>query len=228
MANKHMLAAESRTSKGKGAARSARRDGRVPAVIYGHHREPASLTVDAAALNRLLTVDHATRALLDVAVDGKAPVKALIREIQRDPVRWQDIVHLDLYEVNANEKIIVKVPVHLTGTAEGVRNGGGILEHPVRELTVKVFPADIPEHFEVDVTALGIGKTIHVSELSIPKAEILDDGALVVAAVVAPRVEEVVAPAPDAAAVAEPEVIKKGKDEEGEAEAAPAAATKKG
>ena len=148
MANKHMLAAESRTSKGKGAARSARRDGRVPAVIYGHHREPATLTVDAAALNRLLTVDHATRALLDVAVDGKAPVKALIREIQRDPVRWQDIVHLDLYEVNANEKIIVKVPVHLTGTAEGVRNGGGILEHPVRELTVKVFPADIPEHFE--------------------------------------------------------------------------------
>ncbi len=222
MANKHLLAAESRTSKGKGAARSARRAGRVPAVIYGHHREAASLTVDAAALYRLLTVDHASRALLDVAVDGKAPVKALIREIQRDPVRWQDIVHLDLYEVNANEKITVKVPVHLVGTAEGVRNGGGILEHPVRELTVKLFPADIPEHFEVDVTLLGIGKSIHVSELSIPKAEILDDGALTVAAVVAPRVEEVVVPAADAAAVAEPEVIKKGKDEEGEAEEAPA------
>jgi large subunit ribosomal protein L25 len=223
MATKHLLAAESRTSKGKGAARSARRAGRVPAVIYGHHREPASLTVDAAALSRLLTVDHATRALLDIAVDGKAPVKALIREIQRDPVRWQDVVHLDLYEVNANEKITVKVPVHLTGTAEGVRNGGGILEHPVRELTVKLFPADIPEHFEVDVTNLAIGKSIHVSELAIPKAEILDDGALVVAAVVAPRVEEVVAPAADAAATAEPEVIKKGKDEEGEAEDAPAA-----
>ena len=223
MANKHLLAAESRTSKGKGAARSARRSGRVPAVIYGHNREASSLTVDAAALNRLLTVDHASRALLDVAVDGKAPVKALIREIQRDPVRTQDIVHLDLYEVNADEKIIVKVPVHLTGTADGVRNGGGILEHPVRELNVRVFPADIPEHFEVDVTNLAIGKSIHVSELSIPKAEIMDDGALVVAAVVAPRVEEVVAPAADAAtAVAEPEVIKKGKDEEGEAEEAPA------
>jgi len=222
MATKHSIAAESRTSKGKGAARTARRAGRIPAVIYGHHREPSKLTVDAAALHRLLTVDNASRALLDVAVDGKAPVKALIREIQRDPVRWQDIVHLDLYEVNANEKIIVKVPVHLTGTADGVRNGGGILEHPVRELTVKVFPADIPEHFEVDVTALVIGKSIHVSELSIPKAEIMDDGALVVTAVVAPRVEEVVAPAADAAAVAEPEVIKKGKDEDGEAEEAPA------
>ena len=139
-------------------------------------------------------------------------------------MRTQDIVHLDLYEVNADEKIVVKVPVHLTGTADGVRNGGGILEQPVRELTVKVFPADIPEHFEVDVTNLAIGKSIHVSELSIPKAEIMDDGALVVAAVVAPRVEEVVAPAADAAAaVAEPEVIKKGKDEEGEAEEAPAA-----
>ena len=219
MAKKHTLAAESRTSKGKGAARTARRAGRVPAVIYGHHREPASLTVDANALSRLLTVEHGMRALLDVAVDGKAPVKALIREIQRDPVRRQDIVHIDLYEVNANEKITVKVPVHLTGTADGVRNGGGILEHPLRELTVKVLPADIPEHFEVDVTSLVIGKSIHVSELSIPKAEILDDGNLVVAAVVAPRVEEVVAPAGDAATTAEPEVIKKGKDDEDAAEA---------
>jgi len=218
MAIKHSLAAESRTTKGKGAARTLRRAGRVPAVIYGHHREPASLTVEAAALNRLLTVGHAARALLDVAVDGKAPVKALLREIQRDPVRPQDIVHIDLYEVKADEKIIVKVPVHLTGTADGVRNGGGILEHPIRELTVKVFPADIPEHFEVDVTALAIGKSIHVSELSIPKAEIMDDGALVVAAVVAPRVEEVAAPTGDAATPAEPEVIKKGKDEEAEAE----------
>ena len=216
MAKKHTLAAESRTSKGKGAARSARRAGRVPAVIYGHHREPASLTVDANALSRLLTVEHGMRALLDIAVDGKAPVKALIREIQRNPVRRQDIVHIDLYEVNANEKITVKVPVHLTGTADGVRNGGGILEHPMRELTVKVLPADIPEHFEVDVTNLVIGKSIHVSELSIPKAEIMDEGNLVVAAVVAPRVEEVAAPTDAAAATAEPEVIKKGKDEEGE------------
>ena len=216
MAKKHTLAAESRTTKGKGAARSARRAGRVPAVIYGHHREPASLTVDANALGRLLTVEHGSRALLDIAVDGKAPVKALIREIQRDPVRRQDIVHIDLYEVNANEKIIVKVPVHLTGTADGVRNGGGILEHPLRELTVKVLPADIPEHFEVDVTALAIGKSIHVSELSIPNAEIMDEGILAVAAVVAPRVEEVAAPTDAAATPAEPEVIKKGKDEEGE------------
>ena len=222
MATKHSLAAESRTTKGKGAARSARRAGRVPAVIYGHHREAAPLTVDAGALFRLLTVEQASRALLDVSVDGKPPVKALIREIQRDPVRKQDIVHLDLYEVKADEKIVVKVQVHLIGTAEGVRNGGGILEHPVRELTCRVFPADIPEHFEVDVTLLGIGKSIHVSELSIPKAEIMDDGALVVAAVVAPRVEEVAVPAADAAAVAEPEVIKKGKDDEDAAEDAPA------
>lgn len=218
MAKKHSLAAESRTTKGKGAARAARRSGRVPAVIYGHHREPTPLTVDAGALFRLLTVEQASRHLLDVAVDGKAPVKALIREIQRDPVRKQDIVHLDLYEVNATEKIVVKVSVHLIGTAEGVRNGGGILEHPLRELTVRVLPADIPEHFEVDVTSLAIGKSIHVSELSIPNAEIMDEGILAVAAVVAPRVEEVAAPV-EGAAVAEPEVIKKGKDDEDAPEA---------
>ncbi len=223
MATKHSLAAESRTTTGKGAARSLRRHGRVPAVIYGHHREPATLTVDAAALNRLLTVGHGTRALLDVAVDGKAPVKALLREIQRDPVRTQDIVHIDLYEVKADEKIVVKVPLHVVGTADGVRNGGGILEHPMRELTIKVFPGDIPEEVQIDVTALVIGKSIHVRELSVPKAEIMDDGDLVVAAVVAPRVEEVVAPTADAAAaVAEPEVIKKGKDDEDADEDAPA------
>lgn len=216
MASKHTLAAESRTTTGKGAARTLRRQGRVPAVIYGHHREPAALTVEATALTRLLTVGHASRALLDITVDGKAPVKALLREIQRDPVRPQDIVHIDLYEVKADEKIVVKVPLHIVGTADGVRNGGGILEHPMRELTVKVFPGDIPEEVQIDVTALAIGKSIHVSELSVPKAEILDDGDLVVAAVVAPRVEETAAPAGETpAAAAEPEVIKKGKDEEG-------------
>lgn len=230
MATKHTLAAESRTTKGKGAARSLRRDGRVPAVIYGHHREPASLTVDAAALSRILTVGHGARALLDIAVDGKPAVKALLREIQRDPVRPQDIVHIDLYEVKADEKIVVKVPIHVTGTADGVRNGGGILEHPIRELTVRVFPADIPDEVLVDVTNLAIGKSIHVRELSVPKAEVMDEGDLVVAAVVAPRVEEVVAPAGETpVGAAEPEVIKKGKEEEGEDEAEAAApAPKKG
>ncbi|HVX87546.1 MAG TPA: 50S ribosomal protein L25 [Gemmatimonadales bacterium] len=223
MATKHTLAAESRTTTGKGAARSLRRQGRVPAVIYGHHREPASLTVEAAALNRLITVGHGLRALLDISIDGKAPVKALFRELQRDPVRPQDIVHVDLYEVKADEKITVKVQLHLVGTADGVRNGGGILEHPMRELSVKCFPADIPEEIQVDVTDLAIGKSIHVREITVAKAEILDDGDLVVAAVVAPRVEEVAAPTADAAAaVAEPEVIKKGKEEAAEGEEAPA------
>jgi large subunit ribosomal protein L25 len=224
MATKHTLAAESRTTTGKGAARSLRREGRIPAVIYGHHREPASLTVDAAALNRLLTVGHGLRALLDVSIDGKAPVKALFRELQRDPVRPQDVVHVDLYEVKADEKITVKVQLHLVGTADGVRNGGGILEHPMRELTIKCFPGDIPDAIEIDVTNLAIGKSIHVSEIAVAKGEVLDDGDLVVAAVVAPRVEEVAAPTADAAAaVAEPEVIKKGKEEEAEGEEAPAA-----
>lgn len=222
MAIKHTLAAESRTTTGKGAARSLRRQGRVPAVIYGHHREPASLTVEAAALNRLITVGHGLRALLDISIDGKAPVKALFRELQRDPVRPQDIVHVDLYEVKSDEKIVVKVQLHVVGTADGVRNGGGILEHPMRELNVRCFPADIPDEIQIDVTDLAIGKSIHVREITVAKGEILDDGDLVVAAVVAPRVEEVAAPAGEAAAVAEPEVIKKGKEEEAEAEDATA------
>jgi large subunit ribosomal protein L25 len=215
MATMHTLAATSRTTTGKGAARALRREGRVPAVIYGHHREPAALTLEAAQVARLLQATHGGGStLFDVAVDGKAPVKALLREVQRDPVRLTEIVHVDLYEVKADEKITVKVPIHLVGTADGVRNGGGILEHPVREVTLRVFPGDIPDHVDVDVSPLGIGKSIHLSDLQIAKAEILDDLKLTVAAVVAPRVEEA-APAAEAAAAAEPEVIKKGKEEEG-------------
>ncbi len=210
-----MLAAESRTNSGKGAARSLRRDGRVPAVMYGRGREPMPISIDARSVSRMLDQIGGETALIDVAVDGSAPVKAIVREVQRNPVRRIDVIHLDLYAVVANEEITVDVAVHIVGIPDGVRNHGGVLEHTLHRLSVRVLPGDIPEHIDVDVTELGIGDSIHVSSLTLEKGEILNDGELSVVSVGQPRVE--VAPAaPAEGTSAEPEVIKKGKGEEAE------------
>jgi large subunit ribosomal protein L25 len=217
MATQVNLDVKTRPATGKGAARTLRREGKIPGVIYGHGRAAESLVVDTAALQKALA--GATSAtILEVAVDGRAPVKALIREIQRNPVRPTDIIHLDLYEIKADEKITVKVPVHLIGIPDGVRNSGGILDISMRELEIEVFPADIPNSIDIDVTALTIGHSIYVRDVKVEKVEILHDPDVPVCTVVAPRAEEVVAPVPgeEVAAVAEPELIRKPKDEDEE------------
>ena len=211
------LAAESRETTGKGAARSLRRQGKVPAVIYGHAVAARPLAVDHRALGRLLEVIGGEAALLDVSIDGNAPIKALVREVQRNPVRRTDVIHLDLYAVVADEPIEVEVPVRIVGTAEGVRNQGGVLDHALHRITLKVLPGDIPDHIEVDVTELTLGHAIHVSDITIAKGEIMNDGAVSIVSVIMSRAE--VATATVAPVEGEPEVIKKGKGEEGEAEA---------
>lgn len=218
MAKQASIQVAPRTATGKGVARSLRRSGQVPAILYGRGRDPEAVTVDATALSRLLAGISAATTLVDVTVGSGAPVKALIREIQRNPVRPADVLHLDLYEVHADEKIIVEVPVKLVGTPEGVKNFGGVLDHIMHSLSIRVFPADIPDHLDVDVTALNIGQSIHVSELGFEKVEIMADGRQTICTVVAPRAEEVAAPAAEAAVVAEPELIRKPKAEEEEGE----------
>ena len=137
----------------------------------------------------LLGINAATT-ILDVVVDGRAPVKALIREMQRDPLRPAQILHLDLYEVRTDEQITLEVPIHLVGIPDGVRNFGGVLDHSLREVEIEVLPADIPERVELDVTALTIGHSVFVRDIQIPKARILNDPDTPVATVVAPRTEE--------------------------------------
>jgi large subunit ribosomal protein L25 len=213
------LAAESRTNIGKGAARSLRRQGKVPAVIYGHALDARPLAVEHRALGKLLEVIGGEAALLDVSIDGAAPIVALVREVQRNPVRRSDVIHLDLYAVVADEPIEVEIPVHIVGTAEGVRNQGGVLDHHLHRITLKVLPGDIPDHIEVDVTALTVGRAIHISDITVPKGEIMNDGDVSVVSVVVTRAE-VSAETTETATGAEPEVIKKGKGEEGEDAAA--------
>ncbi len=180
--------------------------------------------VETAALNKMLIGISAATTIVDVAVDGRAPVKALIREIQRDALRPAQILHLDLYEVRADEEITLEVPVHLVGIPDGVRNFGGVLDHSLRDLEIEVLPADIPEHVELDVTALAIGHSLFVRDITIPKARILNDPDTPVCTVVAPRTEEAPAPVEEVAPT-EPELIRKPKpeDEEDEGETKPKA-----
>lgn len=215
MAQDVTLSAEPRADTGKGVARTLRRNGRVPAVIYGHGREPEALSVDTTALGRLLAGISASTTVLNLAVGDRAPVRALIREMQRNPIRPADIIHLDFFEVRADEEIEVDVPVHLVGIPEGVRVGGGTLDQALYTLTISVLPGDLPESIEVDVSGLTIGHSIHVRDLSVPKAEILNDENLPVASVIPPRAEA--APAAETAASSEPELIRKAKADEDEA-----------
>jgi large subunit ribosomal protein L25 len=213
MAQTVNLRAQSRATKGKGAARSLRRAGVVPAVIYGHGREPESVQVEAPALGRLLLGISASSTIVDVTIDDREPVRALIREIQRHPLRAENILHLDLYEVRADQPVTVEVPVHLTGTSEGVRNHGGVLDQILYSLSLRVLPGDIPASIDVDVTHLDIGQSIHVSDISVASGTIENDAGQTICVVQAPRAEEAAAGAPAEAASTEPELIRKAKAE---------------
>jgi len=229
MAQTISLTASPRQATGKGGARQARFRGKVPAVIYGHGRDTQPLELEAKALEKALTGIEPASTIIELAVDGKAAVKTLIREIQRHPLR-PDIIHVDFYEIHAAEKVKLKVPVHLVGSPDGVRNAGGVLDQVTREVEIEVLPENIPDRVELDVTALKIGDSLHVRELTIPNAKILTEADLTIATVVPPRAEEVAAPTPEAATeVAEPELIRKvreGEEEEGEGAAEGAAPAK--
>src|SRR3954471_12545154 len=212
MAQQANLQVASRTLKGKGAARSLRREGKVPGVIYGHGREAESVAIDTAVLNKMLVGISAGTTILDVAVDGRAPVKALIREIQRDSLRPGEIIHLDLYEVRSDEEITLAVPIRLLGIPDGVRNFGGVLDHVLRELEVEVLPSNIPDHVDLDVTALTIGHSLFVRDVKVENAKVLNDPDTPICTVVAPRTEEAPAVVEEVART-EPELIRKPKAE---------------
>ena len=222
MAQMVSLAATPRDTTGKGAARQARFRQQIPAVIYGHGRATQPLLVDGQSLEKALSGVEPASTVIELTVDGKK-TRALIREIQRHPVR-PDIIHVDFYEIHAHEKVTLKVPVRLVGAPDGVRNAGGVLDQVTREVEIEVMPDNIPDRVELDVTALKIGDSLHVRDLHIANATILTLADLTIATVVPPRAEEVTAPVPEAAAeVAEPELIRKvreGEEVEGEGAAA--------
>ncbi|HZI41703.1 MAG TPA: 50S ribosomal protein L25/general stress protein Ctc [Gemmatimonadaceae bacterium] len=209
------LSANVRSERGTGVARKLRQSGQVPAIIYGHSRQPQSLAIDTRELERLLERVAAASTVIELSIDGRS-ARTLIREIQRHPVK-RSILHVDFQELVAGEKVTVSIPLVFIGSAEGVREGG-ILDQVMHELRIHVDPANIPNHVDVDVTPLVIGHSIHVRELSIPEGvEVLDDEDATVCTVSAPRASETpVAGVAVVEAAPEPELIRKPKEGEEE------------
>jgi large subunit ribosomal protein L25 len=208
------LSATRRTGTGKGNARSLRREGQIPAVIYGHARESQSLAVSARDLEKLLSHISAANSVVEIAVEGTTS-RALIREIQRHPFK-RVILHVDFQELVAGEMMTVRVPLRLIGTPVGVRLGGGIIDHTLRELTISVDPAKMPSQIEVDISELDLGQSIHVSQLTIPDGvTVLDEPGAAVVVIATPRAAVEAVAAEVEPTGAEPEVIRAKKPEEG-------------
>ena len=214
------LKARHRTGKGKTYIHKIRKQGWIPAVYYGHSRETKNIEIDARQFGVLVRGKKTTH-LINLELPGeKGEGTSVIKEIQRNVIKDDLFYNVDFQHVVMDEKISVNIPVHIIGTALGVKEEGGILNHPKRTILVECFPADIPEYIEVDVSELNIGDSIHVSELSVSKAEIKDSPEDVVAVVAPPAVEEEI-----------PTVPEEGEEEaeaEGEAEAKEEAEGKEG
>ncbi len=211
------LEAARRSDGGKGVARKLRAGGRVPAVYYGRGEDSIALTVSLKDLEHVIESAEGSNVIVDLKFSGGTTQdrKALIREIQRHPVAGS-ILHLDLQHISLTERITVEVPIVLLGVPLGVKDAGGILEHLLREVEVECLPTDIPSKLEIDVSALQIGDSLHVSDLKVERGEILTEADRAIAAVVPPTVLEEVKPAEEAV-TAEPELIaKEKKDEEAE------------
>ncbi len=204
------LGAETRADRGTGHARKLRAAGRVPGVIYGHGREPQSLSLNARDLDKLLGSIAAGSTVVELSL-GNATTNTLIREVQRHPFKKQ-ILHVDFMELVAGEKVIVDLPLVYVGTPEGVRLSGALLEQILHSIEVRVDPSSIPNHIDVDVTHLAMGHSLHVRDIQLPAGlEVLSDEDATICAVIAPRA--VVEATPEEGA-AEPELIRKTKEEE--------------
>ena len=223
----NVLEAQARTPGNKNAARRVRVAGKVPAVVYGAGKDAVSVSVDPRQVKSILYSKTGHNTIFDLALDGEK-TKAMIVDWQYEPIKGA-LLHIDLKRIAMDKKLTVQVPIVLKGEASGVKNEGGILEQILREVELECLPSDIPASIEVDVTELVLNKVVRVSDLAHnDKIKFITDENQPIVHVTTVKEEVVATPdatAADAAATpAEPEVIKKGKqDAEGEAAEAPAA-----
>jgi large subunit ribosomal protein L25 len=227
----NVLEGQARTPGTKNDARRVRREGKIPAVVYGAGKESLSITVDPRVVTRILNSETGHNTIFDLTLEGEK-TKAMIVDWQYEPIKGR-ILHIDLKRIALDKVLTVSVPIELIGEAEGVKTQGGILEQMLREVEIECLPADIPSHIDVDVSHLTFGKVLRVSDLPhLDKIKFLTDENQPVAHVTSVKEEVAVTPeaaAEAAAAPAEPEVIKKGKQETEEegTEAAPEKPEKK-
>jgi large subunit ribosomal protein L25 len=209
------LNARPRTGTGKGVARKLRQAGEVPAVAYGHGEDNRSLTVNAHELELLLKSINPETTIIELRIEGAAPVPVLIRDVQHHPLK-PVVLHVDFFQIHADEKLHVAVPVRLHGIPAGVREDGGILQEVIRELSVECLPNDIPAAIDVNVDELKLGESISVGDLPVPaNVTVLNDPELVICTVSAPAVAELPEDAVEEEGIGEvePELIRDRKQE---------------
>ena len=208
-----VLEAIQRQSGDKNDAKRLRRTGMIPAVLYGAGKSSVPVTLDPKKVNKILHSDSGHNTIFDVSLGGEQ-TKAMIVDWQHEPIKGA-LMHIDLLRIAMDKKLKVKVPIVLTGIPVGVKQGGGMLEHLLREVEVECLPDDIPGHIDIDVTELAFGGVLRVSDLPHgDKLTFLSDADQGVAHVVAVKEHATAVVAPEAGAVAaEPEVAKKGKVE---------------
>ena len=211
-------------SRGKNEARRVRVTGMIPAVVYGAQKDSVAVTVNPKHITKILHSDSGHNTIFDLQI-GSAKEKVMIVDWQYEPMKDR-LLHIDLKRIDMSKSIRVSVPVSLIGVPEGVKTQGGILDQVVREVEIECLPSDIPSHIDVNVEHLMFGDVVRVSDLPHGgKLKFLTAEDQTIAHVTAVK-EEVVETPVDAAAApvsAEPEVIKKGKQETTEEGAAPAA-----
>jgi large subunit ribosomal protein L25 len=208
----------------RGEVKKLRASGRVPATIYGRQAKPQNLEVVFDEITDLLHHSRSENILVDLSVENDARAKrlAMLQEVQHHPLSGH-VLHVDLHEIAEDEKVTVYIPVETVGEASGVKNSGGTLEHVLHKLKTRGLAKDLPELLIVDVSALEIGKSIHIGEVPAPAGvQILGDKTRAVVAVAAPRAEEEVAAVTAAPAAADVEMTKEKTEVGAEGEAAPA------
>ncbi len=201
----------------KGFARRVRMQGLIPAVVYGAGQPSVAVTVDPKVITKVLYSDSGHNTLFDLTITGGDSGKGMIVDWQNEPIKGH-LLHVDIKRIAMDKTMRVSVPVHLTGTAAGVKTGGGILGQVLHEVEIECLPNDIPGHIDIDISGLEVNGAIHISDLPhSDKIKFLGDEHALVAHITVAKEE-----AEAAAAPAEPEVAKKGKTDA--AAAAPAAA----
>ena len=169
MSEEFDLVAELREDQGKGASRRLRREGKVPAIIYGAGRPPRKLAFDHNKVLHELDQESFYSSILNIKVGSKSQA-AVVKDIQRHPSKRQ-ILHMDFQRVVADEKIRMNVPIHFINEeiAVGVKQGGGSVSHLMNDVEVSCLPKDLPEYFEVDIAGLELNEMLHLSDLKLPE-----------------------------------------------------------
>lgn len=222
------LGAQFRENATKGIINQLRRQGKLPAVLYGGKDPALSLIIDQKEFSRALHTERGENVIISLYISdsketspkkSEEPVSVIIKEIQIDPVT-RKFLHVDLYRISLREQIRVNVPIEIFGEAPGVKKSGGVLDQVVHEIAVKCLPTKIPDKVICDVSSLEVGGTMTVKDLKIPKdVEVLENPEKIVVSIIAPTIVEE-KPVEEVAPkeVVEPEVIGKGKKEEKEEE----------